>query len=317
MTMFEFLKPKTERQQLTSLGLEATAEPPGDAVPSPKEIADAMQKMQAAVRDSGASVEFQRRTKELLDSGQRPDLICFLRERENPNPIVLLIKEPPRKALLIFTSPVLAHFYIQTKQLRAEVAGMKLDDIGPAAESWRTRGCNAFIMDLSPKAPVFNLLDAKDNLITREQLVWCWANSRVIRNWQAQTKLQEIYSKKDSNPASPEMLQKQRAVLELMRDYGSFDVPFVHWMIALIAGMQGDEPGRMAATAALESFGPDFAGKTACLENRDGMKAWADSMSIAQLGLRAEFGMLKGPDGLPIKSILKSETKTVPEVSGA
>jgi hypothetical protein len=309
--MFDFLKPKAERQYLTSLGLEAPAKPPGDPAPPPNAMAE---KMQAAYRDSGASAEIDRRTNELLDSGQHPELICYLRQRENHNPVALLTKEPPRKALLIFTSPHLAHFYIRTKQLQFEVAGLKLDEIAPAADGWRKRGFDAFVMDLSPKAPVFNVLAAKDNLITREQLVFFWASNRTIRNWQAQAKLREFYGKKDPNPASPERLQKHRAALESLRDYGSFDVPFVHWVIALIAGMQGDEPGRLAATAALESFGPAFLGKTARLEGNDGLKAWTESWMTAQVGLMAEFGMLKGPDGLPMKSILRSETKTVPEV---
>jgi hypothetical protein len=311
--MFDFLKPKAERQELTSLGLKASV-PAGDAAALPKGMTDAMQGMQAAFKDSGASAEFQRRTKELLDSGQHPELICFLRDRVNHNPIALLIKEPPRKALLIFTSPVLAHFYIQTKQAPFEVVGLKLNEVAPAAEDWRKRGFDAYIMDLSPKAPVFNLLSAKDNLITQEQLVHSWATMRTARNWQAQTRLHEFYGKKGSAPGSPEMLQKQRAELELLRDYTSFDVPFVHWMIALIAGMQGDEPGRLSATAALESFGPAFVGKTGRMEGEDGPKAWADSMATAQLGLLAEFGMMKGPDGLPVKSILRSETTTVPQV---
>ena len=79
-----------------------------------------------------------------------------------------------------------------------------------------------------------------------------------------------------------------------MRDFGAFDVPFVHWMIALIAGMQGDEEARLAAIATLESFGPAFVGKTARLAGGEGDKAWTDSMATAHVGLMAEFGMLNG-----------------------
>ena len=312
--MFDFLKPKSQSRELTSLKLEAPAKPASDTVPTPSAAADYMQ-MHAALKDSAMAVEVKRRTKELLDSGQRPELICFLREREKHNPIALLVGEPPRKALLVFTSPFLAKFYIETKQLPFELVVVKLDEVTAAAEDWRKRRFDAFIMDLSPKAPVFNAVSAEDTLTTRELLVRTWAAQRTARNWQAQNRLHEFYGKKNSNPGSPEMLKKQRAVLELLRDYGSFDVPFVHWMIALIAGMQGDEPGRLAATATLESFGPAFVGRTERREGEEGSKEWANSLAIAHLGLISEFGMLKGPDGLPIKSILKTEIMPASEAT--
>jgi hypothetical protein len=311
--MFDSLKSKANRQQLISLGLEAPAKPAGDAAPSPQAITDAMQKMHDAFKGSEASAELKRRAKELLDSGRHPDLICFLRERENQSPVALLVNEPPCKALLIYTSPVLAHFYLQTKRLPFEVVGLKLDEVATAAEDWRKRGFDAYIMDMSPKAPLFNIIDTKDRLITSEELVKYWAIFRTARNWQAQTRLHEFYGKKVSNPTSPEILQKHRAELETLRDYTSFDVPFVHWMIALIARMQGDEPGRLAATAVLESFGPAFVGRTNPLKAGDDVKVWAESLTTAHVGLMAEFGMLKGPDGSPVKSILRSEMTPVPE----
>lgn len=266
-----------------------------------------MANIQAAVKNSGASDQCQRLRKEILESGQLPELICFLREREKHTPIGMLIKEPLRKALLLFTSPVLAHFFIQTKQLPLEVVGIKLEEIASQAEHWRAHGFDAFIMNPSPKAATFNILNAENNLISRDKFVFAWANNRAVRNWQAQVMLVDFYTKTNCTPGSPEMLQKQRESLEFLRDNGCFDVPFVHWMLALIAGMQGDEPGRLAATATLESFGPAFVGKTVRLEGEVGMKAWANSMATADTGLMAEFGILKGPDGLPMKSILRSE----------
>jgi hypothetical protein len=317
--MFDFLKPKDSGTQSTSLKLEQLAKPqataahPANAAPSANAISDAMKKTAAALKDSPAQAEIQRQTLELAKSGKHPEIFFFLRDRTIHAPLALVIKEPARKAVLIFTSVPMAYFFLQTKQMAVEVVGVKLDEFPPIAEDWRKLGFDSYIMDLSPKAPNFNAMTPKDSLITREQLVFSWALGRTIRNWQAQRQLAEFYSKKNSNSTSPEALQRHRTALESMRDFGAFDVPFVHWMIAEVAGMQGDEPARQAATGTLESFGPDFVGKTARLEGQEGFKAWGESMIVAQLGLLTEFEMLMGPDGLPVKSILKVETRIPPE----
>jgi hypothetical protein len=70
-------------------------------------------------------------------------------------------------------------------------------------------------------------------------------------------------------------------------------VPYVHWLIALIAGMQGDEAGRLAATVRLEQFGPNFRGKTWTLKDKAQGQAWAQLWGAATMGLLATYGLLK------------------------
>src|ERR1017187_395722 len=251
--MFDFLKPKDSGTELTSLKLQSPAKPPANASAPAKTITDATQKMATAFKDSPEQAEIQRRAIELAKSGEHPEMFFFLRDRTNHAHLAFLMKEPARKAVLIFTSVPMAYFFLQTKQMSHEVVGVKPDELPPIAEDWQKRGLDSYIMDLSPKAPVFNAMTPKDSLITHGQLVFSWALGRTIRNWQAQRRLAEFYFKKDSNPTLPETLLKHRTALEQMRDFGAFDVPFVHWMIALVAGMQGDEPVRLAATATLES----------------------------------------------------------------
>ena len=65
----------------------------------------------------------------------------------------------------------------------AEIVGLKLNEIAPFAGTLRTLGLGAYILDMSPKAPVFNVLSAKDNQLTSEQLVVAWAAQRTARNW--------------------------------------------------------------------------------------------------------------------------------------
>jgi hypothetical protein len=303
--MFDLFKSESGGEDLTSPKLEPLRKLASQLPGSPPALQEWLQKFAAAARESGAAVEIGRRTQELLASGQKPRLICFLREREKQAPAGLLTGEPRRNYLLLFTSPPLAHFFVRSKKLPFEILGVTQDDFAPMAEDWRKRKFDGFIPDLSPKAPMFGTFPAKEDLITWEQVLFAWAQRLTIRNWQAQRSLAEFYGAQNKDAASPETLKRQRAALEALRDFGSFDVPFVHWLIALIAGIQKDEAARLESTAVLESFGPDFVGKTERADGEEGSKAWAHSLSIATVGLLAEYGMLKGPDGSPLPSILR------------
>jgi hypothetical protein len=313
--MFDLFKSGSGGEDPTSLNLEPPQKLASQSSASPAALQEWLQKFAAAARESGAAAEIGRRTQELLASGQKPRLICFLREREKQAPAGLLAGEPRRNYLLLFTSPPLAHFFVQIKKLPFEIVGLTLDDFAPMAEDWRKRKFYGFIPDLSPKPTVFCMFPAREDLITWEQVVSAWAQRLTIRNWQAQRSLAEFYGAQNKDAASPETLKRQRAALEALRDFGSFDVPFVHWLIALIARMQKDEEARLESTAVLESFGPDFVGKTERADGEEGSRAWAHSLSTATVGLLAEYGMLKGPDGSPLPSILRTAIEQAPTTS--
>src|ERR1700723_596072 len=172
--MFDFLKPKDGGRELTSLKLDSPAKPPVNAAPPANAISDTMHKMATAFKDSPAQAEIQSHALELAKSGEHPEMFFFLRDRTNHSPLAVLTKEPARKAVLIFASVPMAHFFLQTKQMPLEVVGMRPDELPPIAEDWQKRGFDSYIMDLSPKAPVFNAMTPKNNLITREQLVFAW-----------------------------------------------------------------------------------------------------------------------------------------------
>src|ERR1035441_4244357 len=130
--MFDFLKPKDSGTELTSLKLQSPAKPPANASAPAKTITDATQKMATAFKDSPEQAEIQRRAIELAKSGEHPEMF----------------------------------FFLQTKQMSHEVVGVKPDELPPIAEDWQKRGLDSYIMDLSPKAPVFNAMTPKDSLIT-------------------------------------------------------------------------------------------------------------------------------------------------------
>ena len=87
----------------------------------------------------------------------------------------------------------------------------------------------------------------------------------------------------------------------------------MHWVIALIAGLQGDEVGRLAATKALEDFGSSFVDKTKVFSSGSDVQEMVSAFAVAYSGLLAEFGMLKGPDGNSVGSFLKVERTRIPQ----
>ena len=78
------------------------------------------------------------------------------------------------------------------------------------------------------------------------------------------------------------MLSQKRATLEILRDHVAYDVPYVHWLIALIAGVQGDENTKAAALACLMDFGPDVASQMSVTEGNVDDKAWTEAMAKAR-----------------------------------
>jgi hypothetical protein len=52
-----------------------------------------------------------------------------------------------------------------------------------------------------------------------------------------------------------------RASLEYLRDHFDAGNPYVHWMIAVLAGMDGDMKANAESIAQMEQFGPPFVGK--------------------------------------------------------
>jgi hypothetical protein len=319
MAMFDplkFLKSKDRKEEITSLHLEAPkADVPaspaeGRSGPSPMAATpqEQMQAMQERMRNSPAQQEIQKRAMGMKNAGKHPESIFWLRDARTGGSLSLFQKEPAQKTIFLFSSAILAHFFVQEKKLPVEVVGCRFEELEASALEWRKVGFDSFLLDLSPKAQHFTVVKTNTELISGEQLAYTWCVTRSIRDLQAQARLAQFYGS-GHLPVNPETLQKQRAVLETLRDCGSYDVPFVHWMIALIAGMQGDEQARQASTEVLERFGPDFVGRTVRPACKEELTGWGNSMGLAVVGLLAEYGILQGLDGKPVESIIRIETK--------
>ena len=303
--------------QLTSLNLQpapaSSPKLPQNPSPAPGKTALPL----AGLAANPAAMDLvNRRTKERVDSGQRPEMFFYLADKVNQRPIVIINKEPSYKSILIYSSLVLAHFLLKERNLPGQVMGLSYEDLPAITARWQAGGIDSYIFNLSPKTPVYNVSPPKGGQITAGELITQWSLFLSIRNLQAQLRLHDFYFKKDSNPTDPETLRRHRAELESIRDCNAFDIPFVHWKIAQIAGIQKDEPARQQAIAILESFGPAFVARCGPFDPAD-LKGWAESITTAQVGLLVEFEMINAPDGSHIPSMLRSENIPGPAVPNA
>jgi len=294
--VFNFGRSKANQNDLTSLNLDVPA-----VRPEARQEPVTKQENPLPARDPQVSAELGRRALELANSGKHPEAIFWLLDPATRAPVLI---DASKKTVLLFSSAATARFFMQERNLQAEIMGVAFDQFPLLSEDLHTLGVNTFVMDLSPKSPVSNVLSPTGERITKEQIAFCWALGRTIRNFQAQRILGPLLASKDFG--SPDIQKKLRHGLETVRGSGGYDVPFLHWMIALIAGMQHDEPGRLQATADLEAFGPDFVGRTLPIESHEHAQEWAKSWTEAQIGLMTEFEMLKGPDGKPLQSSLRT-----------
>jgi hypothetical protein len=302
--------------ELTSLKLETPIQTnPTPTVPA-KTVQELMQQrrqQQAKFDQTPLAAAIQRRTKGLLDSGQHPTKMYYGRHASGLVPMGFVSQDKTKGILLVFSSPMLAHQLYRSKQFNPndapfEVIEFQLNEMEDTARFWKSHGFSAVIFNwtLKKKAPA--PLDAGNGTITSAMLLQAWAANRVACEVAASAWRTEYLNGKEKGGSDQERWKRQRLALENLRDMGASDVPFVHWLIALLSGMLDDEETRLAATAVLEQFGPDFVGKTS---RSDEARDWGRSMAIATTGLMAEFGMLTGPDGAPVPSMLKIHSETV------
>ena len=113
-----------------------------------------------------------------------------------------------------------------------------------------------------------------------------WAVSRAIRDYRGESTVRQFLAT-DVNH-----LPQRRALLEYLRDHVDYGIPYVHWMIGLIAGQQGDDAVREGSVQRLEEFGAAFVGRICVHTDPSTLDEFQNSMVDAYLGLAANFGMI-------------------------
>jgi hypothetical protein len=154
-------------------------------------------------------------------------------------------------------------------------------------EQWKEMQVDSIVLDRCPRCPYY--LPMPIDRVTEEQFIVFWAIHRATRTFQAQ-RLIRTYLNSAGKGSFPEM----RSALETLRDHIDYGVPYVHWLIALHAGTEGDHEAQIASIRNLEAFGPEFIGKVPTNETplTEKWEKWTNSVAEAQVGLLATFEMV-------------------------
>jgi|SRR5271168_1735687 len=93
-----------------------------------------------------------------------------------------------------------------------------------------------------------------------------------------------------------------RATLEYLRDHWDVSNPYVHWLIAIFAGMAGDMAANAVSIERLEEFGPPFVGKLQGTAFDMSPGSQFGTFPEASMGLLLSYRLLKIPDTPPAKT---------------
>jgi hypothetical protein len=279
--------------EFTSLNLQIPARPAPSAMPpNPLSLSGLSEERLAVLRSKPAQDELQRRAKLLRESQRVPKFVFFLIEPQSG--MLILLNQKTKRTVLLFSSPFLAHDYLEFSKMNVGVAGVPMESFAATARKWQSSGVDSFAVDRCPRCQVGVVLNPVQGVITWEQFLVTWSFERAIKNWRAEALIRKFLAVKGEN-----MHAEKRATLEMLRDHVDCGVPYVHWLIALIAGIQNDEAGRLEATMRLERFGPNFKNKTSTL-NKENAAEWGNLWGSAMVGLLATYGMLNLKQNPPV-----------------
>jgi hypothetical protein len=198
--------------------------------------------------------EIQRRAAELLKTGLTPRSVFLCRTKDGL--VGLPYDESRRVALLLFSSPYLASDYVRVMGLTATVGELGVERLHQEAERWISAGSNIFLLNRCPRCQLSNDVSIRVQvLLAQEQAAFhqVWAIDRAKRMFFGGIKVQAASAlwQVKSYPESQRMLEE-------VRDHIDCGVPYLHQMIAFLAGMQGDETAKSSAAERLMEFGPQF-----------------------------------------------------------
>ncbi len=275
-------------RELTSLNLQSESAPrqASSTSTSGEDSAKTYEAIKERLKDGPMQKEVDQRTTKLLESGVVPEnFFCGV----VPPHGQLIVCAPPgsqHKTLMLFTSPLLALDYLRFNKISASPAGFKLESLPVLAEQWKAAGIDSFALNRCPRCPTFNIISPKDGLLSERQLKLMWAVSRAIRDYRGESTVRQFLAT-DVNH-----LPQRRALREYLRDHVDYGIPYVHWMIGLIAGQQGDDAVREDSVQRLAEFGAAFVGRICVHTGPSTLDELRNSLVDAYLGLAANFGVI-------------------------
>ena len=287
-----FRQADASKEEIVSLGLHAPdgrsaqtipklGNNPAAAVEEPEGVIGARAAQKVALDEIG------RRAKELLSVGKFPGTYFYVVDPCRGHIMALPGHPKIQKPVVLFSSALSARDYLRGRQGTWGVAGFNLRYLPLHAKRWSAAGIDGLSVLQCKNPTEHNIIPLKNGQMTNEVLAQAWAFSWAIRCFRGELFIRQFFAKKQENAVA-----KNLATLKLLRDRVDYCNPYVHWLIALMIGMQGDEEERLTATERLKEFGPEFAEKDTRSGNDVEPKKWMDAIAMAHVGLLASFGML-------------------------
>lgn len=303
--MFDRFKSKPQEPELTSLGLktEATAQPSQGknpqtpAQPSPGQNPQAspppppvpcVQISLGLEGNFNFYKELRRRHEEFVRSGARLETVFYLVLPQQGHTLTVSTPDGKRTILYLFTSQIMADGFLARRKLGAVAAGCRVSSLGEQVEKWTAAGINAYA--LNPCAKCANAaIGPLSDLQSEQKFQDCWTLDAMNRRLFAETTLRFWQQKKADIPG-------HLKALEGIRDHVDPGSPYIHMMIATMAGMQGDKETAANAIQTLDRFGPPFTGKLNAETIVPGkVETWSEALSEAMLGLYGAYGLVNIP----------------------
>ena len=222
------------------------------------------------------------KAKEILDSGRIAEWLFLC---QVPNGL-LLLRAPGdnRPVMLLFSSPFAASDYLRATHTSGTVGQIKVETLPKLAQSWLQAGVQAAILDRCPRCShALSLTLPQMAQWTKEDFAKVWAYHRATRLVMGETRIRSAM-----NHSAAGSHAEARSDLEYVRDHFDCAIPYLHQMIGLLAGIQGDETAKAASLERLKEFGPPFAGQ---------LDFSPELLATAMVGLTTNFGIVPRSTG--------------------
>jgi hypothetical protein len=186
--------------------------------------------------------------------------------------------------MLLFSSPFAARDYLRATGAAGSVGQLEVEALPKSAQSLLSAGLQTAVLDRCPRCPNYlSITLAGMAKWTKEDFAKIWALHRAGRLVMGEARIRSAM-----NHSAAGSHAEARSDLEYVRDHFDCGVPYLHQMIGLLAGMQGDETAKAASSERLKEFGPQFA----CP-----LDISPELLATAMVGLMANFGIVPRSSG--------------------
>jgi len=293
---------KQEKSPLTSLDLQT----PGPS-PRPLDVPAAARTAPPAIPNcrnmyfkdeahkASVAAELQRQLQEWKERGQMPINLFYGVLPQQGLPVTKSTQDGKHTIIYLFDTPFAAQHVWRDWQPKPEIAGCRVGSVPMLAEKWISGGINAFSMSACGLCGPRNVFSGQ-SLLSIDKFTQCMGVEIVQRVFRARAQVLHAQKQAGPNPKGA------RASLEFLRDHLDVSNPYVHWMIAILAGMGGDMKANAESIATMEQFGPHFVGKLQGTSFDMSPGSQFATFPEAMMGLLMSYGLLKLQQNPPASS---------------